>query len=84
MTTCVDIIYREDSTSLCLQTVINPASGNYVTGFGPGPEMTWWLIQHGYHGCRTIFDGVDQFYPEGLEVEFQDPAVALLFKLTWG
>jgi len=85
MTTSVFIEYREDSKDLCYQTVHNPSSGSYVTGFGPGPRMTRWLQEHGgSFSYSTFFDAHYSFYPEGLEVEFQEQSTALLFKLTWG
>jgi len=85
MTASVSIEYHEDSEDLCYQTVTNPSSGNLVSGFGPGPCMTRWLEEHGgRYRCSTVFDAQYSFYPEALEIEFQDSACALLFKLTWG
>lgn len=81
----VVVEYCENSDDLCGETVLDVVRASYVTGFGPGPRMTQWLDRC---GCRyaysTVFDDLDGYYPQALLVEFSDPQVAMLFKLTWG
>ena len=71
---------------LSLHTEVIPETLHYRTGLCPGPSMTLWLdgCGSGYH-YRTVFED----HPigsawTGLEVVFDAPCAALMFKLTWG
>lgn len=85
MTASVLLEYDEHEADLCIQTVINPDSGNPVTGFGPGPSMDLWLDAHGgVFSYRTHFDWGADFTPWAIEFYFEDARKATLFKLRWG
>jgi hypothetical protein len=85
MTASVLLEYDVHEADICIETVLNPDTLNYVTGFGPGPVMSLWLNGHGgrYH-YRTHFDWNADFPPWALEIYFDDPRKATLFKLRWG